>query len=97
MGAFLYLRIRQGEVSKAQEFQATLSYTASKTLPLKTTKNKKNKTKKEGKIQMFWSFAWRLGLANAEYHGRKYRTGICLSVEVRRQKGKEGLERWLGS
>jgi hypothetical protein len=46
MGAFLYLRICQGEVSKAQEFQATLSYTASKTLPLKTTKNKKKQNKK---------------------------------------------------
>lgn len=56
MGAFLYLRICQGEVSKAQEFQATLSYTASKTLPLKTTKNKKKQNKKTTKpsnIQLF--------------------------------------------
>lgn len=31
------------------------------------------------------------GLADADCHGRKYITGICLPVDVRRQKRKEEI------
>lgn len=66
MGAFLYLRIGQGEVGKAEEFQTT---------------QKKSRFKCFGHLPS--------GLADAELDSRKYITGICLSVEVRRRKRRK--------
>lgn len=80
MCAFQYLRICQSEVRKVYEFRATLSYTARCCL---IKKQKKARLKCFGHLLS--------GLATAQHHGRKYRTGIFLSVEVRRRKRREEI------